>query len=267
MNLDRLLIGRYLPGSTVIHKLDARVKLVITLAFIALTFFADNWQSSLLLFLFIFIAVAMAKINLLIFLKGIQPMLWLIIFTVLMQVLFLTGGRVYWHWGWLIISEYGFASGILIFFRFVLIIFISTLLTLTTSPTTLADGIASLLSPLKIFHLPIDEIAFMLALSLRFVPTLMDETSKIMTAQRSRGVDFGQGNVFQQMKAVIPIFIPQFIASFHRADELATAMASRGYRPAASRTKLYRPQLKKRDGFAILAFALLTYLTFILSSK
>ncbi|SYW10939.1 component of the influx ECF transporters [Oenococcus oeni] len=264
MNVDRLLIGRYLPGKTLIHRLDPRVKLVITLAFIFLTFFADNWQSNLLLFAFIFFCVLIAKIRFGFFLNGLRPMLWLIIFTVMMQVLFLTGGHLYWHWGWLTISQYGINSGIIVFLRFVLIIFISTLLTLTTSPTNLANGLSSLLKPLKFFHLPIDEISLMLALSLRFVPTLMDETSKIMNAQRARGVDFGEGNIFQQMRSLVPIFIPQFIASFNRADELATAMESRGYRGAVKRTKFNRLKFKVNDWIACLIFVFLIFAIYFL---
>ncbi|AZZ59865.1 energy-coupling factor transporter transmembrane protein EcfT [Oenococcus sp. UCMA 16435] len=264
MNIDRLLIGRYLPGKTFIHRLDPRMKLVITVVFIFLTFFADNWQSNLLLFTFVFLCVAVTKINFSFFLNGLKPMLWLIIFTVMMQILFSSGGHLYWHWGWLTISQYGIDYGMIVFLRFVLIIFISTLLTLTTSPTNLANGLSSLLKPLKFFHIPINEISLMLSLSLRFVPTLMDETSKIMNAQRARGVDFGEGNIFQQMKAVVPIFIPQFIASFNRADELATAMESRGYRGAAKRTQLYQLKLRKNDWFALLISIFLAYAIYFL---
>lgn len=266
MNSDRLILGRYLPGNSLIHRLDPRVKLLITFSFILLTFFADNWQTITLLFLTVFLCLVIAKIRLSFFLNGLRPMMWLIIFTVLMQLLFSSGGKLYWHWGWLSISQLGIATGTIVFFRFVLIIFISTLLTLTTTPTQLADAIASLLKPLKIVHFPVDEVALMLSLSLRFVPTLMDESSRIMNAQRARGVDFGQGNLFQQMQSIVPVLIPQFIASFHRADQLADAMESRGYHGTAGRTKFRQLKLQWFDSIVVIAFICLLAAVFFLKS-
>ncbi|HAT53856.1 MAG TPA: cobalt ABC transporter ATP-binding protein, partial [Lactobacillus sp.] len=153
------------------------------------------------------------------------------------------------QWGWLIISQTGIQNGLFVFLRFVFIVFVSTLLTLTTAPLALADAIATLLGPLRWLHFPVDEVALMLALALRFVPNLMDETSQLMAAQRSRGVDFGTGNVFQQMQALVPLLIPQLVISFRRADELGTAMEARGYSGTANRTKFRVQQFHARDGW------------------
>ncbi|WP_239643172.1 energy-coupling factor transporter transmembrane component T family protein [Oenococcus oeni] len=264
MNVDRLLIGRYLPGKTLIHRLDPRVKLVITLAFIFLTFFADNWQSNLLLFAFIFFLCFDCKNSLWLFFKRFTDDALADHFHSYDAGSFPNRRTPLLALGVVdnITVRYQFWNNR--FLRFVLIIFISTLLTLTTSPTNLANGLSSLLKPLKFFHLPIDEISLMLALSLRFVPTLMDETGKIMNAQRARGVDFGEGNIFQQMRSLVPIFIPQFIASFNRADELATAMESRGYRGAAKRTKFNRLKFKVNDWIACLIFVFLIFAIYFL---
>lgn len=159
------------------------------------------------------------------FINGVKPLIWLILFTVILQVLFsASGGHVYFQWGIITISQLGLINGVYIFCRFVLIIFMSTLLTLTTPPLELSDAIEYLLMPLRAVHFPVYEVALMLSIALRFVPTLMDETEKIMNAQRARGVDFGEGNIFQQMRAVVPLLIPLFVSSFNRAEDLATAM-------------------------------------------
>ncbi len=185
-------------------------------------------------------------------------MIWLILFTVVLQVLFTGGSTIYFDWGPIIVSQEGLINGVFIFCRFVLIIFMSTLLTLTTMPLSLTDAIEYLLRPLKVIKVPVYEIALMLSIALRFVPTLMDETEKIMNAQRARGVDFGEGNIFQQMKAIVPILIPLFVSSFNRAEELATAMEARGYKGGEGRTKYRKLDWVSRDTVAMLAYALLT---------
>ncbi|MGB7459960.1 MAG: energy-coupling factor transporter transmembrane component T, partial [Carnobacterium jeotgali] len=165
---------------------------------------------------------------------------------------------VYFDWGPIIVSQEGLLNGVFIFCRFVLIIFMSTLLTLTTMPLSLTDAIEYLLRPLKVVKVPVYEIALMLSIALRFVPTLMDETEKIMNAQRARGVDFGEGNIFQQMKSIVPILIPLFVSSFNRAEELATAMEARGYKGGEGRTKYRKLDWVSRDTIAMLGYAVLT---------
>ncbi|MCF6160712.1 MAG: energy-coupling factor transporter transmembrane protein EcfT [Furfurilactobacillus sp.] len=261
---NALLLGRFIPGTSIIHRLDPRVKLLTTLYLILIIFLADNWQTNLLLYSFVLIGVLCARLSLRFFFRGLRPMFWLIIFTVAMQLLFTHGGTVYWQWGWLIISQTGLQNGLYVFLRFVFIVFVSTLLTLTTAPLALADAVASLLRPLRWFRFPVDEVALMLALALRFVPNLMDETSQLMAAQRSRGVEFGEGNVFQQMQALIPLLIPQLVTSFRRADELGTAMEARGYSGTANRTKFRIQQFHGRDGAFVLILLILTGLLILM---
>ena len=185
-------------------------------------------------------------------------MIWLILFTVMLQVLFSQGGTVYFKWWIFSVSSFGLQNGAFIFIRFVLIIFMSTLLTLTTPPLSLSDAIEYLLRPLKVVKFPAHEISLMLSIALRFVPTLMDETEKIMNAQRARGVDFGEGNLMQKMKAVVPLLIPLFVSSFNRAEDLAIAMEARGYQGGEGRTKYRVLHWKLNDSLVVVVFALLT---------
>jgi len=264
--MDKLILGRYIPMDSVIHKMDPRSKLIGAFYFILIIFLANNWQTYLLLTIFTFVAVLLSKISLSFFLKGLRPMLFLIIFTVLLQVFFTTGGKVYWHWGFLQLTHGGLVNAAFIFMRFVLIIFISTLMTLTTPPLSLSDAVEYLLRPLKVIKFPVHEVSLMLSIALRFVPTLMDETEKIMNAQRARGVDFNDGTLIEKMKAIVPLLIPLFVSSFKRADELATAMEARGYQGGEGRTRYRILEWKTRDTVAMVAFGILTILLIVLRS-
>lgn len=256
--MNKLILGRYLPGDSLIHHLDPRAKLVGAFYFIGIIFLANNWQTYLLLGLFTLFCLFLSKIDFGFFLKGVKPMIWLILFTVALQIFFTGGGEVYWKWGILQLTELGIQNGLFIFCRFVLIIFMSTLLTLTTAPLSLSDAIEYLLRPLKPLKVPVHEISLMLSIALRFVPTLMDETEKIMNAQRARGVDFGEGSLVQKMKAVIPLLIPLFVSSFNRADDLATAMEARGYQGGEGRTKYRVLHWRLTDTMSLIAFVLVT---------
>lgn len=264
--MNKLIFGRYIPGDSLIHKLDPRVKLVAAFYFIGIIFLANNWQTYALLAVFTLVALLLSKINFNFFLRGIRPMIWLILFTVVLQMLFTRGGELYWSWGIFSISQYGIMNGIFIFCRFVLIIFISTLLTLTTPPLAMSDAIESILKPLKVIRFPVHEVALMLSIALRFVPTLMDETEKIMNAQRARGVDFDEGSILQKMKSVVPLLIPLFVSSFNRAEDLATAMEARGYQGGDGRTKYRVLKWHNRDSLVVVAFILLTIALFLLRS-
>ncbi|EOH72423.1 MULTISPECIES: energy-coupling factor transporter transmembrane component T family protein [Enterococcus] len=264
--MNKLIFGRYIPGDSLIHRLDPRAKLVASFYFIGIIFLANNWQSYLFLAAFTLFAVFLSKINLNFFLRGVRPLIWLIIFTVALQMLFTRGGTLYWSWGVFSLSSYGIQNGLFIFCRFVLIIFMSTLLTLTTPPLSMSDAIESLLNPLKRFHLPVHEIALMLSIALRFVPTLMDETEKIMNAQRARGVDFNDGNLIQKVKAIVPLLIPLFVSSFNRAEDLATAMEARGYRGGEGRSKYRKLQWALRDTLVLGVFVIATIILIFLRS-
>lgn len=235
--MDKLIIGRYIPGNSIIHRLDPRSKLLAMFAFVFIIFLANDAVGYGILTVFTFLGVALSRIKLSYFLKGLRPMLGLILFTVIFQMLFTTGGEVLFQIWFLKITTYSLQNAFYIFMRFVLIIFMSTLLTLTTPPLTLADGIETGLAPLKKIKVPVHEIGLMLSISLRFIPTLMDDTTMIMNAQKSRGMDFGEGNLVQKVKSVIPILIPLFVSSFRRADDLAIAMESRGYQGGEGRSK------------------------------
>lgn len=256
--MNKLILGRYIPGDSVLHRMDPRAKLLASFYYIGIIFLARTWQAYALLLVFTLALIGISKIKLDFFIKGVKPLLWLILFTVLLQIFFTRGGHIYWQWGFLTLTQYGLINGAYIFMRFVLIIFMSTLLTLTTPPLSLADAIESILKPLKVVHFPVYEVALMLSIALRFVPTLMDETTKIMDAQRARGVDFGEGNLFQQMKAIVPILIPLFVSSFNRADDLATAMEARGYQGGEGRSKYRILKWRTRDTVAFITMGLLT---------
>lgn len=262
--MNKLIFGRYMPGDSFIHRLDPRAKLLASFYFIGIIFLANNWQTYLLLAIFTLFAVSLSKVDMKFFIRGIRPLIWLILFTVALQVLFTSGGEVYWHWGIFNITQFGVLNGLFIFCRFVLIIFMSTLLTLTTPPLELSDAIEYLLRPLKVVRFPVHEISLMLSIALRFVPTLMDETEKIMNAQRARGVDFGEGSLVQKMKAIIPLLIPLFVSSFNRAEDLATAMEARGYQGGEGRTKYRVLHWHNQDTLVMIAFGLLTVILIFL---
>ncbi len=256
--MDKLIFGRYIPGDSLIHNMDPRAKLMTSFYFIGIIFLCNNWQSYLLMFTFTVAVIVLSKVSIKFFIRGVKPLIWLILFTVILQVLFTTGGREYFRFGIIAITELGLMNGAFIFCRFVLIIFMSTLLTLTTPPLALSDAIEYLLRPLKVVRFPAHEVSLMLSIALRFVPTLMDETEKIMNAQRARGVDFGEGNLAQRMKAIVPLLIPLFVSSFNRAEDLAIAMEARGYQGGEGRTKYRVLHWQGRDTLAVLMYALLT---------
>ena len=210
------------------------------------------------MFVFTIGVIMLSKINMRFFIRGVKPLIWLILFTVLLQIFFTRGGTVYFSWGIIAVTQAGLMNGIFIFCRFVLIIFMSTLLTLTTAPLALSDAIEYLLRPLKVVKFPAHEVSLMLSIALRFVPTLMDETEKIMNAQRARGIDFGEGNLAQKMKAIVPLLIPLFVSSFNRAEDLAIAMEARGYQGGDGRTEYRKLHWGLKDSCVVVVYALVT---------
>lgn len=264
--MDKLILGRYIPGNSIIHRLDPRSKLLAMFLFILLIFWANNLVTNLLLFVFVFSLVLLSKVPLKFFLKGIQSMVFIIAFTTLFQLFLTSGGATIFQFAFIRITEAGLSQAGIIFSRFILIIFFSTLLTLTTTPLSLSDAVESLLKPLKFFKVPAHEIGLMLSMSLRFVPTLMDDTTRIMNAQRARGVDFGEGKLIQKVKSIIPILIPLFASSFKRADALAIAMEARGYNGGEGRTRFRRLAWKRNDSLAIISLLILGVLLYILKN-
>ena len=264
--MDNMILGRYIPGNSIVHRLDPRSKLVAMILLIIIVFWANNPITNLILFVATGIFVALSEVPLSFFIKGLRSMFFLIAFTTLFQLFFISGGQVLFEMGFIKITSYGIEQAGIIFCRFVLIIFFSTLLTLTTMPLSLATAVESLLGPLKRFKVPVHEIGLMLSMSLRFVPTLMDDTIRIMNAQKARGVDFGEGNVIQKVKAMIPILIPLFATSLKRADSLATAMEARGYQGGNGRSQYRQLNWMNRDSIALLFVCVLGAILFLLKS-
>ncbi|HEP1843495.1 TPA: energy-coupling factor transporter transmembrane protein EcfT [Streptococcus suis] len=264
--MDKLILGRYIPGNSILHRLDPRSKLLAMFAFLLMIFWANNLITNILLIAFVFGLVMLSRIRLSFFINGLKPMIGIILFTTFFQVFFTPGATILWEFWIFKLSVEGLQQAGIIFVRFVLIIFFSTLLTLTTTPLSLADGIESGLAPLKRLKVPVHEIGLMLSMGLRFVPTLMDDTTRIMNAQRARGVDFNEGNLIQKVKSVIPILIPLFASSFKRADALATAMEARGYQGGEGRTKYRILAWKWADTVAILIMIALASVLYFLKN-
>ncbi|MGY5339271.1 energy-coupling factor transporter transmembrane component T family protein [Levilactobacillus spicheri] len=253
--MSKFIFGRYLPLNSVVHRLDPRNKLAISFCYIILVFLANSWLSYLILIALTLGAIKASHIQLGFFLRGIRPLIWLIIFTVLLQLLFSpAGGHVYWHWAFINVTQFGLINAGYIFIRFLLIIMMSTLLTLSTQPLDIATGLASLMTPLRWVRVPVDTLAMMLSIALRFVPTLMDEAQKIMNAQRARGVDFGEGGLIKQAKSLIPLMVPLFMSAFNRAEDLSTAMEARGYQDSEHRSHYRVLTWQRRDTVTWLIF-------------
>jgi energy-coupling factor transport system permease protein len=265
--MDKLILGRYIPGDSIIHRLDPRAKLIASFYFIMIIFLANNWQTYAILTVFTFGAILSSKINLSFFIKGLKPMLFLILFTVALQVFFTPGGEVLCSFWVFKVTAFGLVNAAFIFFRFVLIIFMSTLMTLTTTPLLMSDAMENLMHPLRKIHFPVHEISLMLSIALRFIPTLMDETEKIMNAQRARGVDFSDGGLVQKMKAIVPLLIPLFVSAFKRADDLADAMEARGYQGGEGRTKYRKLEWQRKDTISLVIMGILTVALFALKKE
>lgn len=264
--MSKILIGRYISGDSLVYKMDSRGKLLATIFFILIVFMANNPLSYLIVTVFSLVAVAATKLKPKIFWDGIKPLIWLILFTSFLQLFFTVGGKVYWQCTIFAVSSYGIENAIFIFIRFTVIILISTVMTVTTMPLEIADAIEWILTPLKLIKVPVDKIALVMSIALRFVPTLFDETFKIMNAQRSRGADFNNGGLITRAKAVTPLLVPLFISSLETAIDLSTAMESRGYRGDEGRTKFRVLKWSKYDlvnlgYFAILIVLLLVFRT------
>ena len=236
--LKDITLGQYFPGNSVIHKLDPRTKLIMLVVYIVALFMAKSWISYGVMLGFLVACIAVSGIPPKNILRGMKPMVVILTFTGLLN-LFMTGGETVLISFWIVtITLEGVIRAFFMVIRILMLITGTFLLTYTTSPIALTDGLEALLSPLKKIHLPVHELAMMMCIALRFIPTLIEETDKIMSAQRARGADFENGNLIERVKALLPILIPLFISAFRRADELATAMECRCYHGGEGRTKM-----------------------------
>lgn len=263
--MDSMILGRYIPGDSIVHRLDPRSKLLAMMLLILIVFWANNPLTNLILFIATGIFIALSGVSLSFFIQGLKSMFFLIAFTTIFQLFFING-NVLFEFSFVRITDYALQQAGIIFCRFVLIIFFSTLLTLTTMPLSLASAVEALLAPLKRVKVPVHEIGLMLSMSLRFVPTLMDDTTRIMNAQKARGVDFGEGSIVQKVKAMIPILIPLFATSLKRADSLAIAMEARGYQGGKGRSQYRQLKWTRKDTLTILVILGLGCCLFFLKS-
>lgn len=250
-----LTIGQHYPVESPVHNLDPRVKIIITFVFIISLFLIETFTTYLFVIAFLAIAIITSKVPVKFVLKGLQPILMIILITFAINLL-MTPGRVVFQIGFVKITEEGLKQAGFMAIRLTLLIMGTSLLTLTTSPIILTDGIESLMSPFKRFGVPAHELAMMMTIALRFIPTLMEETEKIMKAQKSRGADFESGNVVSRAKNLVPLLVPLFISAFRRADELAMAMEARCYRGGDNRTRMRQLKIVVGDYVAILIFIL-----------
>lgn len=242
-----ITIGQYFPGKSFIHKLDARTKILLTLIFLVFIFVCKNFYSLLLVCGFGVVVYLLSRISPKVILKSFKPLLPIVILTTILQLYYIKDGNLLFEWKFISITDKGVFTAIFIAARIMTLLLVSSLLTYTTSPTDLTDAIEKLLSPLKIFKIEVHTFAMMMTIALRFIPTLVDEIDRIMSAQKARGADFENGNIIKRIKALFPIFIPLFISAFKRAIELADAMSCRCYTGGEGRTRLRQMKFSWRD--------------------
>ena len=252
-----ITLGQYMPADSMIHKLDARTKILLLIAMIAFIFSAQNYMALLLITLASLLVVLITKISFLMYLKSMKVILIVVVFTGIIN-LFYGSGEVLWEWQFIKITEGGINNAVFVTIRIATLVIISSVLTFTTSPSDLTDGLERLLSPLKVFHVKVHEIAMMMTIALRFIPVLLEETDKIMNAQKARGAEMESGGLFKRVKALIPVLIPLFVSSFRRANELAVAMECRCYNGGKGRTRMNVPHFSRRD-LAALIYSLIVF--------
>jgi len=248
--IKNVTLGQYFPGESQIHKLDARIKLLMTVELIVIIFLLDNW-GLLITAGFVVLGSLLSKISIKYVIKSIKPLRFILLLTFIINVFFMQGDTVLLEWWKITVTLEGIIKAAVVAARLVLLVSVSSLLTLTTSPMEITAALESLLKPLKAIRFPVSELALMMSIALRFIPTLMEETDKIMKAQTARGASFDTGNVLARAKGMVPILIPLFVSAFKRADELALAMESRCYNGVIERTK-YRVMKVRGKDFAAL---------------
>ncbi|MBO9131124.1 energy-coupling factor transporter transmembrane protein EcfT [Bacillus sp. 165] len=264
--MQQFIVGKYIPGDSYVHQMDARAKLTIVFLYVFVVFLANNALSYAVLAVFSSAALLLSRVPLRFLLRGLQPVLWIFLFTFLLHIFTTKEGTLLFQLGPISIHEKGLQQGIYISLRFLFLIMMTTLLTLTTTPIEITDGMETLLAPFKRLGMPVHEIALMMSISLRFIPTLMEETEKIMKAQSSRGIDFAGGPIQERLKAIVSLLVPLFINAFKRAEDLAVAMEARGYRGGEGRTKFRQLRWKTGDTLALLMLLLLTVLLVLIRS-
>ena len=255
--MREIALGQYYPVDSVLHRLDPRTKIVLMIAYITMIFFVKTFIGFGIVFVFLAAAILLSRVPVGKVLKSLKTIMFLVLFTVIMSLLFYAGKEedLIWRWGIIKVYRAGLINAGLMALRLMFLVVGPTLLTFTTTPVALTDGLESLLKPLTYIKFPVHELAMIMSIALRLIPTLVDETDKIQSAQKARCADFDSGNVFKRAKAMIPVLIPLFVSSFRRADELADAMDSRCYRGAKGRTRMKKLKFHIRDLIAVLFLA------------
>ncbi len=251
--LKDITLGQYFPGDSALHRMDPRMKIILMLLYIIMIFLAHTIYSYAAVLLSAVVLVMISRIPWKLILRGVKPLIFIIIFTGIINVFWTEGEDLLFHWGFVSIYREGIEFAVFMMVRIVtLILGTGVLLSYTTSPIALTDGIERLLSPLKKIKVPVHEFSMMMSIALRFIPTLMEETDKIMSAQKARGADFTTGSIMQRARSLIPVFIPLIVSAFRRADELAVAMECRCYHGGKGRTRMTQLRLHGVD-FVMLA--------------
>lgn len=260
-----ITIGQYFLGESIVHRFDPRLKIITMIFFIISLFFINTFIPYIFVAIYLFIIIKIGNLPLKVVLKGLKPLRWILLITFVINIFFLPGEPLF-KLGFLTISKEGLKTACLMAIRLMFLVLGTSLLTYTTSPIELTDGIEALLKPMKKIGVPSHEIAMMMTIALRFIPTLIEETDKIMKAQMARGADFESGNIIKRSKNLVPLLVPLFVNSFRRADELATAMEARCYRGGVGRTKMKVLVLEKYD-YAIFLGNIVFFLILILAAR
>ena len=264
--LKDITLGQYFPGQSIIHRLDPRTKLIMLVVYIVALFLAESWVSYGLMFLFLVTVIWLSTIPLKSILRGMKPLVMILIFTGVLNLFFTQEGEVIFQFWILTMTTGGLSRAVMMMSRILMLITGTFLLTYTTSPIALTDGLESLMKPLKKVGVPVHELSMMMCIALRFIPTLIEETDKIMCAQKARGADFETGSLMDRAKALIPILVPLFISAFRRADELATALECRCYQGGEGRTKMKLLRYHREDFLSYGAGAVLLVMVIVLKS-
>ena len=261
--IKNVTIGQYFPGDSVVHRIDPRMKLLLVISVIVAIFLASSWIGYLAILGFLVFTIIMSRVNIKFVARGLKPLWFIIVLTFVLNTFFYAEGNIIASWWIFKISQEGLYNAIRLAVRLVFLITATTMLTLTTSPIALTDGMERLMKPLKLIRFPVHELAMMMTIAMRFIPTLLEETDKIMKAQTARGAEFDSGNVLKRAKGMVPLLVPLFVSAFRRADELAFAMESRCYNGGEGRTRMKILRFHYRDFVsAAVVVGLIVFLAF-----
>lgn len=253
--LSNITMGQYYPTDSIVHRLDPRVKILLTIAFIVGIFLVHSLWGYALALVFVYFMARLSHVPFKMLMRGLRPLRFILVLTFVLNLFFSGEGTILWQWNFITITHEGLSRAVHYCLRLLFLVIGTSLLTLTTSPVSLSDGLELLLSPLKVIHFPAHELAMMMTIALRFIPTLLEEADKIMKAQMARGADFESGNLLARAKAMVPLLVPLFVSAFRRAGDLAMAMESRCYRGGEGRTRLRVLKLTRADLYASLVMA------------